>query len=116
MPRSPIRIATLTWAVLAAIVGMSLVPARAGLAAPLMQTSSTKQIIYLDVNGQIIAQNWQQSTQSLTTIWQSGIYTGWNDLVTGDFNGDGKAEIVAVSDLRSASVHAGARHHPHRRC
>jgi hypothetical protein len=102
MSRSRIRIAALTWAILVTVVGMGLLPARAVLAAPAMQTGTpTKQIIYLDINGQIIANNWVQSTLSLSpVVWQSGIYTGWNNLVTGDFNGDGHAEIVAASDLR----------------
>jgi hypothetical protein len=96
MQRSFKSIVLVACAVLLALGGSGLMPAPRALAEPAAPTATAQQIIYLDVNGKIRADAWQQTSQSLLPIWDSGGSNGWTNIVTGDFNGDGKADIVAT--------------------
>jgi hypothetical protein len=58
--------------------------------------ASTGQLLYSDLQGQLIVQCWRNGAFVQPACWQSGADNGWSNAITGDFNGDGKAEIAAV--------------------
>ena len=59
-------------------------------------TNIDEEIVYLDTSGFIRVLEPQVTTGQQTVQWVSPV-GGWRDFVLGDFNGDGDAEIVAVS-------------------
>ncbi|MCD6291723.1 MAG: VCBS repeat-containing protein [Anaerolineae bacterium] len=68
---------------------------RAGLPTVVAQTTTDEEIVYLDSSGRIKVSDPYVPAGKEAVVWQSSD-TGWYAVVTGDFNGDGDDEILAI--------------------
>jgi hypothetical protein len=89
----------ITMTIVAPLAGLIAAPAaQAETSGPLPVATRDDEIVLLTATGQIRVDDPYTPAGYRPATWNSGAETGWTRVATGDFNGDGDAEIVAAKN------------------
>ncbi len=73
---------------------------KTGLPTAVAQTTVDQEIVYLDSWGRVKVHDPYVAPGTEAVVWQSS-GTGWTAVATGDFNGDGDDEIIAIKGTKA---------------